>query len=69
MYSIFYRREGSTSQKWDRVDYEMLVWRYGDVLALLASGHVVDRIEYVGETLLNSAQIKNKLAVRGKPRN
>jgi hypothetical protein len=65
MYSIFYRGEGSSSES-ERVDYEMLDWRYREVLALIASGHVVDRIDYSGETLLNSAQIQNKLGIRGK---
>ena len=45
----------------DRIDYEMLDWRYAEVMALIASGHIVDRIEYGGETLLNSAQIEAKL--------
>jgi hypothetical protein len=69
MYSIFYRREGSSSPELDRVDYEMLDWRYREVLALIASGHIVDRIDYGGETLLNAAQIQNKLGIRGTRRN
>lgn len=69
MYSIFYRSEGSNSPELDHVDYEMLDWRYREVLALIASGHIVDRIDYAGETLLNSAQIQNKLGGRGTPRN
>ena len=62
MYSIFYRREGSSSPELDRVDYEMLD-------ALIASGYIVDRIDYGGETLLNAAQIQNKLGFRGTRRN
>jgi hypothetical protein len=69
MYSIFYRREHGSSPEWDRVDYEMLDWRYREVLALIASGYIVDRIEYAGETLLNAAQIQNKLGIRGTRRN
>lgn len=39
----------------------MLDWRYGEVRDLIASGHIVARIEYSGEVLLNSDQIKKKL--------
>jgi hypothetical protein len=63
MYSIFYWRQGSSGPELDRADYEMLDWRYREVLALIASGHMIDRIEYGGETLLNSAQIKAKLGM------
>jgi hypothetical protein len=63
MYSIFYRHNGSSSPELDRADYEMLDWRYREVRALIASGHTVDRIEYGGETLLNSTQIKAKLGI------
>jgi hypothetical protein len=63
MYSIFYHLENGSSAELDRADYEMLDWRYAEVLALIATGHTVDRIEYGGETLLNSAQIKAKLGL------
>jgi hypothetical protein len=61
MYSIFYRHKDSSSPELDRADYEMLDWRYGEVRDLIASGHIVARIEYSGEVLLNSDQIKKKL--------
>lgn len=68
MYSIFHRDNDSSSAEFDRADYEMLDWRYREVLALIASGHIVDRIEYGGETLLNSAQIKNtRFTVKSRP--
>jgi len=66
MYSIFYRTKDSSGPELDRVDCEMLDWRYAEVLALIASGHMVDRIEYGGETLLNSAQIEAKLGIARK---
>jgi hypothetical protein len=63
MYSIFYRLENSSGAELERADYEMLDWRYAEVLALIASGHTVDRIDYGGETLLYAAQIETKLGL------
>jgi hypothetical protein len=63
MYWIFYRHKDSSSPEWDRSGYETLDWRFEQVRALIASGHIVDRIEYSGETLLKSAEIKAKLGI------
>jgi hypothetical protein len=63
MYSIYYRTANDGSPKLERADYEMLDWRYAEILALIASGHIVERVEYGGETLLDSAQIKAKLGI------
>jgi hypothetical protein len=41
----------------------MLDWRYAEILALIASRHIVERVEYGGEKLLDSAQIKAKLGI------
>lgn len=66
MYSIFYWTKNTTRPELGRIDYEMLDWRYAEVIALITSGHRVDRIEYSGETLLNSAQIEAKLGLKRK---
>jgi hypothetical protein len=63
MYSIYYRTANDDSPKLKRADYEMLDWRYAEILALIASRHIVERVEYGGEKLLDSAQIKAKLGI------
>jgi hypothetical protein len=63
MYSIFFRHKAGGAEL-DRADYEMLDWRYREIRALIAAGHIVDRVEYGGETLLTWPEIKLELGIQ-----